>query len=259
MQCFCSESEIFLRINYRKLLYLCASKKERIRIMIVAVDGYSSTGKSTVAKIVAAKLGLTYIDTGAMYRVVTLEALRRGLIVDGIIDEAGVQQSLEHIKIGFKYNQEFGRYETYLNGEYVEEQIRGMEVADQVSGIAALGFVREFLVAQQREMGKQESVIMDGRDIGSVVFPDADVKFFMTASPEVRAERRFKELKGKGVEVSYAEVEANVRKRDYIDAHRDVSPLKQTEDAIVIDNSHMTIDEEVDVMVNAIAQQQDGN
>lgn len=220
--------------------------------MIVAVDGYSSTGKSTVAKIVAAKLGLTYIDTGAMYRVVTLEALRRGLIVDGMINKEKLQQCLDSIKIGFKYNEAENRYETYLNGEYVEDQIRGMEVADQVSGIAALGFVREFLVAQQREMAKNESVIMDGRDIGSVVFPDADVKFFMTASPQVRAERRYKELKDKGVEVSYDEVEANVRKRDYMDAHREVSPLKQTEDAVVIDNSHMTIDEEVGVMIREI-------
>lgn len=220
--------------------------------MIVAVDGYSSTGKSTVAKLVAAKLGLIYIDTGAMYRVVTLQALREGLIINGNIDEEGVRRCLENIKIGFRYNKDLNRYETYLNGEYVEDQIRNMEVSDQVSGIAALGFVREFLVAQQREMGKNEDVIMDGRDIGSVVFPDADVKFFMTASPEVRAERRYKELREKGVEVSYEEVEANVRKRDYIDTHREVSPLKQTEDAIVVDNSHMTIDEEVELMVREI-------
>lgn len=220
--------------------------------MIVAVDGYSSTGKSTVAKIVAARLGLTYIDTGAMYRVVTLEALRRGLIVDGVINKEKLHDHLGSIKIGFKYNQAENRYETYLNGEYVEDQIRGMEVSDQVSGIAAIDFVREFLVAQQREMARNESVIMDGRDIGSVVFPHADVKFFMTASPEVRAERRYKELKDKGVEVSYEEVEANVRKRDYIDAHREVSPLKQTEDAIVVDNSHMTIEEEVEMMVKEI-------
>lgn len=224
--------------------------------MIVAVDGYSSTGKSTVAKIIAAKLGLIYIDTGAMYRVVTLEALRRGLIVDGVIDQESLRESLKEINIGFKYNREQDFYETYLNGEYVEEQIRGMEVSDQVSGIAALGFVREFLVAQQREMAKNESVIMDGRDIGSVVFPDADVKFFMTASPAVRAQRRYKELTDKGVEVSYEEVEANVMKRDYIDAHREESPLKQTADAIVVDNSDMTVEEEVAFMVEKIRQVQ---
>lgn len=220
--------------------------------MVVAVDGYSSTGKSTVAKIIAAKTGMIYIDTGAMYRVVTLEALRRRLIINGSIDEEGVRRSLQDINIGFKYNEVEGRYETYLNGEYVEEQIRGMEVSDQVSGIAALGFVREFLVAQQREMGKRENVIMDGRDIGSVVFPDAEVKFFMTASPEVRAQRRYKELIEKGLEVSYEEVEANVRKRDDIDTHREVSPLKQTDDAIVVDNSCMSIDEEVEFMLEKI-------
>lgn len=224
--------------------------------MIVAVDGYSSTGKSTVAKIIAAKLGLIYIDTGAMYRVVTLEALRRGLIADGVIDQKRLRESLKEINIGFKYNREQDFYETYLNGEYVEEQIRGMEVSDQVSGIAALGFVREFLVAQQREMARNESVIMDGRDIGSVVFPDADVKFFMTASPAVRAQRRYKELTDKGVEVSYEEVEANVLKRDYIDAHREESPLKQTDDAIVVDNSDMTVEDEVAFMIEKIRQVQ---
>lgn len=224
--------------------------------MIVAVDGYSSTGKSTVAKIIAAKLGLIYIDTGAMYRVVTLEALRRGLIADGVIDQESLRESLKEINIGFKYNREQDFYETYLNGEYVEEQIRGMEVSDQVSGIAALGFVREFLVAQQREMARNESVIMDGRDIGSVVFPDADVKFFMTASPAVRAQRRYKELIDKGVEVSYEEVEANVLKRDYIDAHREESPLKQTDDAIVVDNSDMTVEDEVAFMIEKIRQVQ---
>lgn len=224
--------------------------------MIVAVDGYSSTGKSTVAKIIAAKLGLIYIDTGAMYRVMTLEALRRGLIVDGVIDQKRLRESLKEINIGFKYNREQDFYETYLNGEYVEEQIRGMEVSDQVSGIAALGFVREFLVAQQREMARNESVIMDGRDIGSVVFPDADIKFFMTASPAVRAQRRYKELTDKGVEVSYEEVEANVLKRDYIDAHREESPLKQTDDAIVVDNSDMTVEDEVAFMIEKICQVQ---
>lgn len=220
--------------------------------MIVAVDGYSSTGKSTVAKLIAAKLGLTYIDTGAMYRTVTLAALREGLIADGVIDRERLKETLKGIKIGFKYNRELDRYETYLNGEYVEEQIRGMEVSDQVSGVAALGFVREFLVDRQREMGMEEDVIMDGRDIGSVVFPRADVKFFMTASPEVRAQRRYKELKEKGADVTYEEVEANVRKRDYIDSHREVSPLVQAADAIVIDNSGMTIAEEVERMVREI-------
>lgn len=226
--------------------------------MIVAVDGYSSTGKSTVAKLIAAKLGLTYIDTGAMYRAVTLAAMRGGLIADGVIDREKLREVLKGIKIGFKYNRILDRYETYLNGEYVEEQIRGMEVSDRVSGIAALDFVREFLVDRQREMGREEDVIMDGRDIGTVVFPQADVKFFMTASPEVRAQRRYRELQKKGVEVSYEEVEANVRKRDYIDSHREVSPLVQAEDAIVIDNGDMTIAEEVEQMVREIRRMSGG-
>ena len=227
-------------------------KKRHKKVMIVAVDGYSSTGKSTVAKMIAAKLGLTYIDTGAMYRVVTLEAIRQGLIVDGEVDKERLRKVLKNLKIDFKYNAAGNRYETYLNGEYVEEQIRGMEVADQVSIIAAIDFVRTFLVDLQREMGKSRSVIMDGRDIGSAVFPDADVKFFMTASPEVRARRRYKELLEKGSGVSYEEVEANVKKRDYIDTHREVSPLKQTDDAVLVDNSDMTIDEEVEFMISKI-------
>lgn len=231
---------------------------EEREIMIVAVDGYSSTGKSTVAKLIAAKLGLTYIDTGAMYRAVTLAAMREGLIADGVIDREKLREVLKGIKIGFKYNRILDRYETYLNGEYVEEQIRGMEVSDRVSGIAALDFVREFLVDRQREMGREEDVIMDCRDIGTVVFPQADVKFFMTASPEVRAQRRYRELQNKGVEVSYEEVEANVRKRDYIDSHREVSPLVQAEDAIVIDNGDMTIAEEVEQMVREIRRMSGG-
>jgi len=222
------------------------------KTLVIAVDGYSSTGKSTVAKRVAKRLGLTYIDTGAMYRAVTLEALRRGLIRDGKADPEKLKQALKEIRIGFKYRSGTGRYETYLNGACVEEAIRSMEVANQVSGIAAIGFVREFLVEQQRRMGSRENVIMDGRDIGSVVFPDADVKFFMTASPEVRAKRRYDELIAKGVSVSYEEVKKNVEERDYKDAHREVAPLMKTADAVVIDNSDMTIEEEVELMVGEI-------
>lgn len=230
---------------------------ERNKTLVIAVDGYSSTGKSTVAKLIAAELGLVYIDTGAMYRCVTLEALRRGLIIQGEVDREGLSGCLKDIHIGFKFNRALNCYETYLNGENVENEIRGMEVSDQVSGIATMDFVRSFLVEQQRRMGENESVIMDGRDIGSVVFPNADVKFFMTATPEIRALRRYKELIDKGENVSYEEVEANVRKRDYIDTHREVSPLKQTEDAIVVDNSHMTIEEEVQFMVEKIKEIRD--
>lgn len=227
--------------------------------MIIAVDGYSSTGKSTVAKRLAARLGLTYIDTGAMYRVVTLVALRMKGIVDGKVNTELLNACLKNLKINFKYNHELSRYESFLNEECVEDEIRGMEVSDNVSTIATLDFVRQFLVAQQREMGSRESVIMDGRDIGSVVFPQADVKFFMTASLEVRAKRRYDELRQKGVEVTYQEVEANVKKRDYIDSHREISPLVQVKDAIVIDNSNMTLEEEIDLMVKEIERRKSKN
>lgn len=222
------------------------------KAFVVAVDGYSSTGKSTVAKIVAAELGLTYIDTGAMYRAVTLAALEHGWVVNGEVCLDLLREHLHEVKIGFRYNRELQRYETYLNGEYVEKKIREMEVSNQVSLIAAVDFVRSYLVEQQREMGRNGKVIMDGRDIGSVVFPDADVKFFLTSSPRVRAERRYKELIEKGTQVSYEEVEANVRQRDYIDEHREASPLVRTPDAILIDNSRMAIDDEVRFMVEKI-------
>ena len=220
--------------------------------LIVAVDGHSSTGKSTVSKILAARLGYTYIDTGAMYRIVTLKAMREGLIRNGNVDDEKLKEVLPTIICGLKYNEEKKRYETYMNGEYVEVAIRGLEVSDNVSLIAALPYVRELLVEKQREMAKEGGVIMDGRDIGSVVFPHAEVKFFMTASPEVRAQRRYKELIEKGEQVTYEEVEANVRKRDYIDEHRETSPLVRTSDAVLIDNGDMTVEEEVEEMLKII-------
>ena len=219
---------------------------------IVAVDGYSSTGKSTVSKLLAARLGFTYIDTGAMYRVVTLKALREGVIHDGVVDEERLGSLLPALKIGFLYNEGKKRYESYLDGELVEDMIRGMEVSDKVSLIAALPVVRKVLVEKQREMAKEGAVIMDGRDIGSVVFPDADVKFFLTASSEVRAERRYRELLAKGEAVTFDEVRANVEKRDYIDEHRAVSPLRKVPDAVEIDNGNLTIDEEVREMAAII-------
>ena len=220
--------------------------------LIVAVDGHSSTGKSTVSKILAVRLGYTYIDTGAMYRIVTLKAMREGLIRNGNVDDEKLKEVLPTIIFGFKYNEEKKRYESYMNGEYVEVAIRGLEVSDNVSLIAALPYVRELLVEKQREMAKEGGVIMDGRDIGSVVFPHAEVKFFMTASPEVRAQRRYKELIEKGEQVTYEEVEANVRKRDYIDEHRETSPLVRTSDAVLIDNGDMTVEEEVEEMLKII-------
>ena len=220
--------------------------------LIVAVDGHSSTGKSTVSKILAARLGYTYIDTGAMYRIVTLKAMREGLIRNGNVDDEKLKEVLPTIIFGFKYNEAKKRYESYMNGEYVEVAIRGLEVSDNVSLIAALPYVRKLLVEKQREMAKEGGVIMDGRDIGSVVFPHAEVKFFMTASPEVRAQRRYKELIEKGEQVTYEEVEANVRKRDYIDEHRDTSPLLRSSDAVLIDNGDMTVEEEVEEMLKII-------
>ena len=231
---------------------------EECKALIIAVDGHSSTGKSTVAKRLAARLGYAYIDTGAMYRAVTLEAMRRGFVKGGTIGEEKLRDCLKKIHIGFHYNADKGSNETYLNGECVEEEIRGMEVSANVSLVAGLGFVREFLVQQQREMGKQGGVVMDGRDIGSVVFPQAEVKFFMTASPEVRAERRYKELTEKGEKVDYQEVEKNVRKRDYLDEHREIAPLKKTEDAVLIDNSHMTVEEEIELMLRYIRERCSG-
>ena len=209
--------------------------------IVIAIDGHSSSGKSTMAKDLARELGYVYIDTGAMYRAVTLYALRKGLIRDGKIDEAALEAALPDIHISFQFNAEAGRPDTYLNGEKVEREIRGMEVSDWVSPIAALGFVRRAMVEKQQAMGKEKGIVMDGRDIGTAVFPDAELKFFVTASPEVRAQRRLDELRAKGETVSYDEVLENVKKRDYIDSTRAESPLRQAPDALVLDNSHMTL------------------
>ncbi|MCR9013181.1 (d)CMP kinase [Gabonibacter chumensis] len=226
--------------------------------LIIAVDGYSSTGKSTVSKILAARLGYTYIDTGAMYRMVTYRAISEDILsVDGV-DDKRLKEELQRIVFGFKYNREKNRYESYLNGVYVEDAIRRMDVSDSVSLIAAIPYVREVLVRKQREMAEEGGVVMDGRDIGSVVFPHAEVKFFMTAAPEIRAQRRYKELVEKGEKVTYEEVEENVRKRDYIDENREVSPLRRTPDAIVIDNGEMSIEEEVAEMLKVIKSKYEG-
>lgn len=226
--------------------------------LIIAVDGYSSTGKSTVSKILAARLGYTYIDTGAMYRMVTYRAISEGILsVDGV-DDKRLKEELQRIVFGFEYNREKNRYESYLNGVYVEDAIRRMDVSDSVSLIAAIPYVREVLVRKQRAMAEEGGVVMDGRDIGSVVFPHAEVKFFMTAAPEIRAQRRYKELVEKGEKVTYEEVEENVRKRDYIDENREVGPLRRTPDAIVIDNGKMSIEEEVSEMLKVIKSKYEG-
>jgi cytidylate kinase len=216
-----------------------------MRKITIAIDGHSSCGKSTMAKDLARRIGYVYVDTGAMYRAVTLYAMRHNLIkADGSIEQQGLRAQLPQIEIAFQLNPTTGRPETLLNGENVEKEIRTMEVSAHVSPIATLPFVREKLVEQQQKMGEGGGVVMDGRDIGTVVFPHAELKVFVTASAEVRAERRFKELKEKGMEADYNEILANVKERDYIDSHREMSPLRKADDAIELDNSNMTIDEQ---------------
>lgn len=191
------------------------------------------------------KIGYVYVDTGAMYRSVTLFALRNNLFnADGNVKADELKEMLPQVHISFKLNPETSLPETYLNGEMVERDIRGMEVSSHVSPIAAIPFVREALVAQQKAMGKEKGVVMDGRDIGTVVFPDAELKIFVTASPEVRAKRRYEELQGKGQPADYDDILKNVQQRDYIDTHREVSPLRKADDAMILDNSHMTIAEQ---------------
>jgi cytidylate kinase len=194
-----------------------------------------------MAKDLARKVGYVYVDTGAMYRSVTLFALRNGLFTADGINEEELRKRMPEIHIAFKFNAEAGRPDTYLNGELVEKEIRSMEVSNHVSPIATLGFVREAMVAQQQQMGKDKGVVMDGRDIGTTVFPNAELKVFVTASAEVRAQRRYDELKAKGMEADYADILKNVQERDYIDSHREVSPLRQADDALLLDNSEMTI------------------
>ena len=216
-----------------------------MRKITIAIDGLSSCGKSTMAKDLAREVGYVYVDTGAMYRAVTLFALRNNMFgADGNIDAAALESSMGEICISFCLNEATGRPDTYLNGERVEDDIRSMEVSARVSQVAALPFVRSAMVAQQQAMGRNKGVVMDGRDIGTTVFPDAELKIYVTASPEVRAQRRFNELKAKGMEADYAEILSNVEQRDYIDSHREVSPLRKADDAIELDNSHMTIAEQ---------------
>ncbi len=216
-----------------------------MRKITVAIDGHSSCGKSTMAKDLARRVGYVYVDTGAMYRCVTLYALRHGMFLDdGSIKTEELQKAMDDIKITFVFNPETGRPDAYLNGEYVEREIRSLEVSNHVSPVAALPFVREDMVRQQRLMGREGGIVMDGRDIGTVVFPDAELKIFVTASAEVRAQRRYDELKQKGMEADYDDILKNVVERDYIDSHREVSPLRQADDALLLDNSHLTIDEQ---------------
>lgn len=211
----------------------------------IAIDGHSSCGKSTMAKDLARELGYVYVDTGAMYRSVTLFAIQNKLFdAEGHINADELKDRMGEIEISFKYNDRTGRPDTYLNGRLVENEIRTMEVSSKVSPIAALPFVREALVAQQRRIGKDKGVIMDGRDIGTVVFPDAELKIFVTASAEVRARRRYDELRAKGMDADYDSILKNVKERDYLDSHREVSPLRKADDAIELDNSELTIEQQ---------------
>lgn len=211
----------------------------------IAIDGHSSCGKSTMAKALARRIGYVYVDTGAMYRAVTLYAMRAGIIdADGNIDTERLTAAMPDIRITFRFNPDTQRPDTYLNGELVEREIRTIAVSSHVSPIAALPFVREALVEQQQQMGRQGGIVMDGRDIGTVVLPDAELKIFVTASAQVRAERRYKELQEKGMPADFDEILRNVEERDYIDSHREVGPLRQADDALLLDNSHMTIAEQ---------------
>ncbi len=213
--------------------------------IIIAIDGHSSCGKSTMAKALAQQVGYIYVDSGAMYRAVTLFALREQLFnADGSVQAEALQARMSDVKVHFKLDPDTHLPVTYLNEERVEDEIRTLEVSQHVSPIAALPFVREAMTAAQQAMGEEKGIVMDGRDIGTAVFPHAELKIFVTASAEVRAQRRFDELQAKGLPASYEDILKNVQERDYIDSHREVSPLRQAEDALVLDNSHLTREEQ---------------
>jgi len=234
-------------LEFEILTYYSVRKK-----IIIAVDGFSSCGKSSFAKLIAKRLGYLYIDSGAMYRAVTLAFLRNNRINNGVVNKSGLQEFINSFEVGFSFNASTQKHETTLNGELVEEQIRMIEVASNVSPIAAIPEVRERMVELQRKLGKDKGIVMDGRDIGTVVFPDAELKIYMIADPKIRAERRLKELVEKGQSVNFAEILANIEERDHLDQTRDVSPLRKANDAMVLDNSYMTIDEQMVWVENLI-------
>jgi cytidylate kinase len=221
--------------------------------LVIAIDGHSSTGKSSFARAIAAELGYIYIDSGAMYRAITLFALREKIIIGEMVDEKKLEVELDSVSITFVKNEKSGKNETYLNLENVEAEIRGIEVSQNVSIVSKISFVRKKMVAFQRKMGENSSVVMDGRDIGTVVFPNADIKIFMTADPMIRAERRFKELQENGIKTSLREVEHNILERDFIDQNRKESPLYKADDAVVLDNSYMTPGEQITWFKNLIS------
>ncbi len=223
-----------------------ADKSDELNMkkITIAIDGFSSCGKSTMAKDLAREVGYIYIDSGAMYRAVTLYSIENGIFDGDVIDTERLKKEIKDIHISFRLNEETGRPDTYLNGVNVENKIRSMEVSSKVSPISTLDFVREAMVAQQQAMGNEKGIVMDGRDIGTTVFPDAELKIFVTATPEIRAQRRYDELKAKGQEASFDEILENVKQRDYIDQNREVSPLRKAEDALLLDNTDLSIEEQ---------------
>ena len=223
-----------------------ADKSEELNMkkITIAIDGFSSCGKSTMAKDLAREVGYIYIDSGAMYRAVTLYSIENGIFDGNDIDTEKLRKEIRNIRISFRLNPATGRPDTYLNGVNVENRIRTMEVSSKVSPISALDFVRTEMVAQQQAMGKEKGIVMDGRDIGTTVFPEAELKIFVTATPEIRAQRRYDELKAKGQEASFDEILENVKQRDYIDQHREVSPLRKAENALLLDNTNLTIEQQ---------------
>ncbi len=222
------------------------------RKLTIAIDGYSSCGKSTVARSLARRMGYTYIDSGAMYRAVTLFCIRKGLIKDSVVDEEKLRPLMSQISIDFEHNPITNNEDTFMNGENIEHEIRRIEVSNLVSPVSKIDFVREEMVKLQRQLSKDKGIVMDGRDIGTVVFPDADLKIFMTADPEIRAMRRYEELRGKNETVSLEEIKKNIQNRDYIDSHREHSPLRQADDAVVLDNSMLTREEQLQWILDLI-------
>jgi len=226
--------------------------------LIIAIDGYSSCGKSTFAKSIAKMLNYIFIDSGAMYRAVTLYCMRRGFIGNGGLNLSGVLTELTDINIDFIFNPDIDEYETFLNSENVEQEIRNIEVSSNVSRISQIAEVRTRLVELQRQIGIQKGIVMDGRDIGTVVFPDADIKIFMTASVDIRAKRRHDELKAKGTIIDFEEIKRNIIARDIADENRDISPLRRADDAILLDNSRMSVDQQMDWVKQIIQKKRDG-
>jgi len=227
--------------------------------LIIAIDGYSSCGKSTFAKAIAKELNYIYIDSGAMYRAVTLYCLRRKFAGTGIIDEQSITGELKDIHIEFVYNPDISEYETFLNSENVEREIRGIEVSAHVSRVSQIPEVRYRMVELQRQIGVFKGIVMDGRDIGTVVFPDADLKIFMTASVDIRTQRRYDELKTKGLNIDFEEIRRNIIARDITDENRDISPLRRADDAVILDNSRMSVGEQMDWVMRIIEDKTNGS